>query len=158
MQLRNRMQRGDTIVEVLISIAIVGIVLGGAYAVIDSNTRNNQAAGERTSAVKVAESQLELLRSYAGSNSALPTGNFCMYTTPPPASSVEVRDIPSPLLLPSPTNGGYPSECTVDDGVAVDRYVAGIHANGGNGFTVYVNWDGATGSRSQVSIAYKVYP
>lgn len=149
MQLKRSLQRGDTIVEVLISIAVIAAVLGGAYVVVNNSTKNSQSAQERTVAVKVAESQLELLRGYVSAGNPLPTGSFCLDTS-------GIHTISS--ALPAPTNTGYPSQCIIDEGSAVDKYVAGIQASGGNKFTVYVTWDGLSGSRSQVSIAYKVYP
>ena len=48
MQLMRSRQRGDTIVEVLIAIAVIGAVLGGAYVVVNNSANNNQAAQERS--------------------------------------------------------------------------------------------------------------
>lgn len=149
MRVRHSSQRGDTIVEVLISIAVIGAVLGGAYVVVNNSTKNSQAAQERSAAVKVAESQLELLRSFVAAGNPLPTGSFCLEAS-------TKHTITSPL--PATSNTGYPPQCLIDDGAVADRYVAGIQAGASNRFTVYVTWDGLSGSRSQVSIAYKVYP
>jgi Tfp pilus assembly protein PilV len=65
-------QAGDTIVEVLISIAVISLVLVGAYTSTDHNIANTQDAQERTQAVKLVETQLEYLRT-AGSA----TDNSC---------------------------------------------------------------------------------
>lgn len=68
----HRRENGDTIVEVLIALAIIGLVIAGAYATADSSTRIVRQAQERSDAVKVAESQLETIRSVnadAGSSS-----------------------------------------------------------------------------------------
>lgn len=59
---RNRQQAGDTIVEVLIAIAVVSSVLAIAYSTMNRNLqimRNNQ---ERTQAVRVAQDQIETLK------------------------------------------------------------------------------------------------
>ena len=64
MQLKRLSQTGDTIVEVLVAIAVAGAVLGGAYSLINANVKSNQLAQERSNAVKIAESQVERLRSY----------------------------------------------------------------------------------------------
>lgn len=55
-------QRGDTIVEVLIAIAIVSLVLTTAYVITNKNTRAIQANQERVQAQHLVESQIELLR------------------------------------------------------------------------------------------------
>ena len=147
MQLKHFSQRGDTIVEVLIAIAVIAAVLGGSYVVVNNSTNNNQAAQERTAAVGLAESQLEMLRSYAASGSLPAAGDrFCLSDT----GSIVKTDISG--ALPAPNDSGYPAQCVIDE-----RYVVGIEASSDNKFTAFVTWDGLSGGRSQVSIAYKVY-
>jgi len=68
MSINKSMQRGDTIVEVLISMAVVGIVLAGAFGSANRSLRGSQQAQERTEAVKYSESQMELLKSVAVSS------------------------------------------------------------------------------------------
>lgn len=150
MQLIKLRQRGDTIVEVLIAIAVAGSVLGGAYALVNSNVKSNQLAQERTNAVKIAESQLELLRAYVDSNETLPTGNFCFRKS-------DNRLLAISASIPSTQDGDYPGGCRFDEGTATNRYMTGIVTTNTNTFTVYVNWDDPTGGRAQASIAYKVY-
>lgn len=152
MQLRDKMQRGDTIVEVLVSIAVIGAVLSGAYVVVSSNTKNNQSAQERSTAVKLAESQLELLRSYVATPpGTLPLGGFCLED----GASVSKHTISSSLPAPSNTVPGYPPQCQIDS-----RYMIGIQTGAGDAelrsYTIFVTWDSLSGGRSQVSIAYKV--
>lgn len=55
-------QRGDTIVEVLIAIAVISGVLATSYAIVNSNSRSYQQGSERVEALKIAEERLELLR------------------------------------------------------------------------------------------------
>jgi type II secretory pathway pseudopilin PulG len=150
-QLRKLSQAGDTIVEVLIAIAVAGAVLGGAYSLINSNVKSNQLAQERSNAVKIAESQLEQLRSYVGSTS-LPSGSFCFKE-----NDGSFQRIPS--SIPSTRDNDYPVECRYDEGSAQNRYLTGIVTDSSdpNTFTVYVDWDAPTGTRAQASIAYKVY-
>lgn len=63
MQLKRRLgQRGDTIVEVLIAIAVVTGVLATSYAIVNYNSRSYQTGSERVEALKVAEQQIEKLR------------------------------------------------------------------------------------------------
>jgi prepilin-type N-terminal cleavage/methylation domain-containing protein len=60
-------QRGDTIIEVLIAIAIVSLVLTTAYAITNKNTQAIQANEERLQAQRLVESQIELLSTKSAS-------------------------------------------------------------------------------------------
>jgi type II secretory pathway pseudopilin PulG len=55
--------KGDTIVEVLMSIAIVGAVIAGAYALASRSLAEGVSASEHSQAIKMAESQVEALKS-----------------------------------------------------------------------------------------------
>ena len=57
-------QRGDTIVEVLLAMAVVGLVLGVAYGITNRSVAIGRSAQERSEALKLAETQLELLKEY----------------------------------------------------------------------------------------------
>lgn len=57
-------QRGDTIVEVLISISILSLILTISYALSNRNTAYIRQSQERGEAQKISERQLELLRGY----------------------------------------------------------------------------------------------
>lgn len=61
-----RRQAGDTIVEVLIAIAVISLVLVGAYVTTTKNMSSTQDAQERTQAVKLAETQIEYFRKAGG--------------------------------------------------------------------------------------------
>lgn len=150
-----RNQTGDTIVEVLIVIAIISSVLGGAYAMTNRNVNNNQQAQEHSQALKVAESQLEQLKSYIAAHpEAQPAvnENFCMNLN---ANTIEKKTFTYTgvgATLPT-TDDYYPEECQKNDG----RYMTGIKRTGET-YTVYISWDGPTNTRGQISLAYKVYP
>src|SRR5262245_14367511 len=68
-------QRGDTIVEVLIAIAVAGVVLAGAYVTSNRSLAATRAAQERSNALKLAEAQMEKIKSLAISN---PTALFAV--------------------------------------------------------------------------------
>lgn len=79
---KNRGQRGDTIVEVLIAIAVISLVLVGAYASVNHNALTMQDSQEHGQALKLLQSQLEFLRNNGGisggscfSSAGLPTGS-----------------------------------------------------------------------------------
>ncbi len=60
--IKKHSQRGDTIIEVMFAMAIIGIVLAASYAAASKNLQTSQLAKERTVASTVAESQLEQLK------------------------------------------------------------------------------------------------
>jgi prepilin-type N-terminal cleavage/methylation domain-containing protein len=62
--------RGDTIVEVLIAMAIISLVLVGAYATSIRNVTALQASQEREQAQRLVEGQIEMLRTQTGVNAS----------------------------------------------------------------------------------------
>lgn len=135
-----RNQHGDTIVEVLIAIAVASAILGSAYAIVSRTTQSQQQSTEHTQALGFAAAQLERLR-------ALPPGTgsdrekafdgadteFCINT-----SSAYVAA--APCMLPGPGNG-------------YKLYMM----RSGNIFTSKVSWDGIHGGTDQVSLVYEAY-
>lgn len=78
--------RGDTIVEVLIAISIVSMVLGGAYGTTRRSLVDTHDAQERSTGVKLIESQIEQLRTLAQTNAGAIFGasvpaSFCTTST-----------------------------------------------------------------------------
>jgi prepilin-type N-terminal cleavage/methylation domain-containing protein len=55
-------QKGDTLVEVLICIAIVGAVITGAYALAGRSLQEGISATEHSDAIRLAEGQIEALK------------------------------------------------------------------------------------------------
>lgn len=72
-------QRGDTIVEVMIAVAVVSLVLVAAYASTNRNILNVQDAQEHSQALQLVQSQIEYLHQ-AGS---LAAGYTCFDTDGP---------------------------------------------------------------------------
>lgn len=138
--------RGDTIVEVLISIAVVSAVLGGAYAVVNRTTQNSQQSKEHSQALKVAETQIEQLRSL----SLLPgddRNQFCI-------RGGLARNITDSSITASPLEDKSKyTDCKFSDGSVVDRFYVTITKNG-KAYKVTVWWDGATGNKDVVELAY----
>ncbi len=63
-------QEGDTIVEVLIAIAIVSLILTAAYVISNKNTLAIQGNQERIQAQHLVEAQIEALRAQGGLNTS----------------------------------------------------------------------------------------
>ena len=58
----NLNQRGDTIIEVLLAMVVVGMTLGLGFNIVQRAQQAGQLARERSHALSMAESQLELLK------------------------------------------------------------------------------------------------
>jgi type II secretory pathway pseudopilin PulG len=81
---------GDTIVEVLLSITIIGLVLGAAYLLTNRSLQAGIAAREHTEALNFVQGQIERLKSAKESSStiifnaayAVPGNDFCLVVDP----------------------------------------------------------------------------
>ena len=61
-------QRGDTLIEVSIALAIISMVLTGAYVVSETAFKAGQRAKQRSQAVNAAQEQAEALKSFRDSH------------------------------------------------------------------------------------------
>ena len=131
-------QSGDTIVEVLLAIAIVSAVLGAAYVSVDRSLRGSRQAQERGEAMKLLEGQVERLKELSavpGSGIFTAVGSFCIDN-----SSVVVNA----------TNAACRQGTE-------NRYRLSIERNG-NLFTTHAVWDKAGGGgQDRVQFRYRIY-
>lgn len=88
---------GDTIIEVLLSMSIIGLVLGAAFGIANRSVQIGQNAQERTEALKIAESQLELFKSEFYTNTELQNREesrpFCLSIGALGAAISEITDV-----------------------------------------------------------------
>lgn len=152
--LQRRREAGDTIVEVLIAIAVISSVLAITYSIMNRNLRTMRDNQERTEAAKLAQGQLELLRAWWASESGKDelqrlSGAFCL------DSNLEIGETPPLLGSGAPTSNpedddyaDYPAACVSG------FYHTGIRRQSGNTYQVTVRWDSLGGSRSQIIYAY----
>lgn len=122
--------RGDTIVEVLIAIAIVGAVLAGAYTSTRQSANATRTAQEQGEALKLAESQVEQIKIAAdtGNPNVTAAGNFCLNA------------------------GTLQASCTTGIGVVYTTLVT--HTAGSRDFVVNVTWPGLSGGTNNVELDY----
>lgn len=152
-----RSDRGDTIVEVLIAIAVVSSVLAITYSVMNRNLQLLRTNQERTEASKIAQSQLEQLKSeWNGTAQAdqadffarTRTTAFCMVSGSTPSFTGDAAHVNI-----AQDNFAYPAGC----GEISTFYYASIKYNSSEGsYTVRVRWDGLTGDRNEVLMGYKL--
>ena len=98
-------ERGDTLVEVMVAIVIVATVIGGAYVVSNRSLQSTRGAQERGNALKLAEAQIEQLKSIISQDDTQIFGvgkptHFCLgsdvsgthvYNTAVPADKAKCR-------------------------------------------------------------------
>lgn len=126
---RNR-SSGDTIVEVLVAIAIVGAVLAGAYTSTRRSANATRTAQEQGEALKLAESQVEQIKIAIDANTPNVTGagNFCI------------------------TGATLAASCVTGTGVVYTTVVT--HSAGSRDFVVNVTWPGLSGITNNVELDY----
>jgi prepilin-type N-terminal cleavage/methylation domain-containing protein len=102
-----RQQRGDTIIEVMIVLAILGLAISISYATANRSLLNTRQAQEEAEAAEYVQSQIEGINALASNvviNNGNPlsseTGSFCI-TNPDPASPVIQQNSVTPCSFGS---------------------------------------------------------
>lgn len=146
-------QRGDTIVEVLIAIAVMSLVLGGAYVTTNRNLLATRAAQERGNALTLVESQLEQIKSMAITNPE------ALFDTNAPAEFCITPDL---ALVGADAadcqvgQSGAPTETEPIYNLAATR--TGPDSNQGYVFEVICTWEDPSGDQiNEVKMIYRIY-
>lgn len=146
-----RAAAGDTIVEVMIAMAILGLVLGTSYATAAQSLQVGRRAQERTEATKLVEAQLEQLKFYSKDaamnifNTAAGARQFC------------IKNGTKHLIAGSfDDHVSYPAECK--DGL----YSVGVQYDpaANDTFIVQARWDrlGNLAVTENVLVRYRMHP
>jgi type II secretory pathway pseudopilin PulG len=160
--------RGDTIVEVLMSIVIVGAVIAGAYALASRSLAEGVSASEHSQAIKLAEAQVEALKSRqkdAGGDPTLwnSTYNVLGSPIPPNRNWGPIKNGNSSFNGNNLTAGAganeYNAACVNKGGTSDDKYFVNIKLNPTSNLPTYlvtVKWVPAGNSpTSQTQIYYR---
>lgn len=146
-------QRGDTIVEVLISIAVASLILGGAYVTTNNSLRATRAAEERTAALKLIQGQIEFIRSMmttdagAAALDAAPS-KFCIIANTVAGAQPSTPDAATAAC--SQSANGAPTTTQPVYKVTITR--------AGNSFTVMSEWPSIiSDGTDNVQLTYRVY-
>lgn len=156
--IRRLNQRGDTIVEVLIAIAIVGAVLTIAYSIMNRNLQTMRDNQERTEASKIAQEQVETLKArwQVGTSraqiAALGTNGFCF-----DPDDTTLRDmgmaVPNFDMFADDTTA-Y-TDCTYNGIHRVGIRREGVADN--YSYRIFVRWDRVgSGERQQAVLVYRL--
>jgi len=135
-------QAGDTIVEVMASITVLGLALGAAYGLSNRSFNTAVHIHDRIEALSLAAGQIEFLkdRGLKSTIGTLPSGQFCFNDTNGSTMGV--------------------SNCRAYRGSIYDIAVSYCDGSGGCGsanvFTVRATWiAGGSGDQKQLTLFYK---
>lgn len=163
---RIRGTAGDTIVEVLIVLAVLGLAFSTAYAIASRGLGQSRNAQEHSEAVGVISTQVEQIKAAIEKKTdVFKTVPFCMtgattisdpfgtgYTAVDPNAATD--DF---TKYPTGTNG-----CVSPDGryyTSITYTPASADPAAGGLYDVRVRWDGINGlPRQQVEMTYRTYP
>lgn len=143
-RIRQQLQRGDTIVEVLIAIAVVSSVLAGAFTVTQKSTKAVRDSQERAEMLQILQGQVELVRAIAltatDDTSGIYSGgsDFCIN----PTSHTEIA--------------ATDPHCNGISGL----YDVSIHYSAApvNTFTFNGQWDRLGGGTNTMQLVYRIDP
>lgn len=136
-------QRGDSIVEVLIAIAIVSLVLVSGYVISNKNAQAIQNNEERVQAQHIVEAQIDALRAKCG----LSTDSTC-FTSGDCFVGADERD---------PSDSGSP--CDQSQPGSGATYHVAVSGPASNVYTVAVTWTSigaASNDDSNVTMYYRL--
>ena len=135
--MKRKEPRGETIVEVIIGIAVVASVMAGAYYLLNRSYRQGQSAVERVAALKATESKIELLRTTSKDvlNAMVNDKQFCI-------SSSGIIDVTTVKT----------SACFVDGKYSVViKKLIGANVT----YRAYTEWDGLIVNKESLIIYFR---
>jgi hypothetical protein len=173
MSLRKLTNCGDTIIEVLVCIAILMAVLSGAYLTANRSLENFRHSQERLEATKLAESQIEKIKQVVseplnGRLFDLPNAGdrvgrpFCLSDTGLVPTKRDLNWSAMPSLATDPLSGSlYPSpQCFNIQGrynLSIVYTQTDTDSYRQNQFTVRVRWFKLGGGKEEVKMEYQLH-
>lgn len=149
--------KGDTIVEVMVVLAILGLALGVAYATANNSLLDVRQAEEHATATELAQSQIEELRTLLAPGlptNVFVTGPYCL--VPSASPSIYVIAPTPPIVWPGST---YPNGCQVGTypyTINVSDLTAGNSTVPPN-FQILIQWPDVRGQGTDsVTLNYQV--
>jgi prepilin-type N-terminal cleavage/methylation domain-containing protein len=145
------LQRGDTIIEVLICVLIISMILAGAYTTVQRSAVGIRNSQEHAEVLKLLQSQVEQLRNNSASTtSTIFTVNlpFCM------ADGVAVSTTLQPGAAKcDQDSGGKPNTTEPIYHMSIKRATS---TGGGVLFSVRADWASVTNTPAQTTIFYRL--
>lgn len=148
-KLKRLTSRGDTIIEVMVVLAVLGLALSISYATASRSLTQARQAQENTEATTLLQTQIEQLRGNYDVPSTI-TSKY-IYTNPYFCLNNGVRTNLTGTDIKD--YGSYPPECKFKD----DRYHVAIQYDSPSTFTATVVWDDLSGNdQSKVTLSYRL--
>jgi Tfp pilus assembly protein PilV len=156
-------QAGDTIIEVLFAVVVLGLAITTGYGMASLSLKQGRQAQERSEALKLAESQLEHLKALASVNKTPTTDQpFCLNDT----RSVSFSGYPGGskiAALDADNLDKYPVNCVRNSSNVVDGsglyhlIIDGKDSGNTRQFTVVVRWFSLSGKgKDELKVEYRV--
>ncbi|MHB1865527.1 MAG: type IV pilus modification PilV family protein [Candidatus Saccharimonadales bacterium] len=153
---------GDTIVEVLISLAILVLVLGGAYYTASQSYRNDRDSQEHTEGLTIAQTQIEALRIYGDTFN--PTNDSCLQPPDSPSNSCYVSSSDTSKFYPNLNNcqaqAPYCYRVTISQPggppVTINQHQSPAPTVTVNTYIVTVTWPALAGGTDNVTLNYRL--
>lgn len=144
-------QHGDTIVEVLLAVAVISSMLVGAFSIANKSSSQIRMAQERSEATKLTTTVLELSKKNADL-SANKNQWYCYdYNN---KKLIKVLGLPAYASV-GDVNSAYNSDCLYAPSGGVQFISFVILESPANKFTVNTRWDGVGGAREQQVMMYR---
>lgn len=139
-------QAGDTIIEVLVVLTVLGLAISISYATANRSLLNARQAQENTKATALAQSQIETLRTLASAPAS--DSNHHLYQFGPGQSYCVSNDGSGTLTT------DLVNKCVFEDGL----YQLTINNMGNDTMEVRVVWDNVLGQgKDSVTISYRLH-
>lgn len=148
-----RQQAGDTIIEVMVVLAVLGSAIGIAYSTANRSLLNARQAQESSRATVIAQAQIEQLRALSSVTDH--TNPNYIYISPLPFCMDGSGHV-VPFIAPST----YPLTCQYDKTPDFEYDVKIVYSNvlGDDKFTVTVLYDDVLGQgRDSVTLIYRAH-
>lgn len=157
-RLRTTGYRGDTIIEVMIVLTVLGLALSISYATANRSLLNARQAQETTVATELVHSQLEALRVLAGkkdppvSHDVFRPDGFCIDET---VADYSLITTPDPACQRSELYSLEVLYCGNSNG---DPLCSGLTGANTDTFIVQASWeDIRTGGEDTVQVVYRAH-
>ncbi len=138
-------QTGDTIVEVLLCIAVLGLALGTGYALTNRSFTYGLSSAERAQAQAIAQGQVELIKN----------AYINKVANEEPTQFNDYLSAPSSFCIDTSTG----NRKATDSGCKTGLFTTAITSNNtptNSVFTIVVSWDKTRGSSpNQTTLYYK---
>lgn len=160
LKLRPLRQSGDTIVEVLIVLAVLGFAIGIAYSTANRSLKQARSAQENGEVTEMLQGQIEAIRVMAPNAKADPAQNvlqagpYCIRSSAPDAVTKKITS--KVQLTSAPVGPSDPPACTYGTD---NRYSIAIRYNTtARVFTLVGSWDDVEGfsTKNTVTLVYRL--